>query len=73
MSDSGMEFKSSPGFTVGVELELQILNSRDYNLGAMPPTCWRCSQDAASGRVKPRSRKAWSRSTARSTAIMMRC
>ena len=32
MSDSGMEFKSSPGFTVGVELELQILNSRDYNL-----------------------------------------
>ena len=32
MSDSEMEFKSSPGFTVGVELELQILNSRDYNL-----------------------------------------
>jgi len=32
MSDSEMAFKSSPGFTVGVELELQILNSRDYNL-----------------------------------------
>ena len=32
MSGSEMEFKSSPGFTVGVELELQILNSRDYNL-----------------------------------------
>ena len=32
MNDSEMEFKSSPGFTVGVELELQILNSRDYNL-----------------------------------------
>jgi carboxylate-amine ligase len=27
-----MEFKSSPGLSVGVELELQILNSRDYDL-----------------------------------------
>jgi carboxylate-amine ligase len=26
------EFKPSAGFTMGVELELQILNSRDYNL-----------------------------------------
>jgi carboxylate-amine ligase len=32
MSDGEMEFKSSTGFTVGIELELQILNSRDYNL-----------------------------------------
>ena len=27
-----MDFTSSPGLTVGVELELQILNSRDYDL-----------------------------------------
>ncbi|OGA38357.1 MAG: glutamate--cysteine ligase [Betaproteobacteria bacterium RIFCSPLOWO2_12_FULL_62_13] len=27
-----LEFKSSSGFSMGVELELQILNSRDYNL-----------------------------------------
>jgi carboxylate-amine ligase len=32
MSDSEMAFKSSPECTVGVELELQILNSRDFNL-----------------------------------------
>ena len=32
MSPAEMEFKSSAGFTMGVELELQILNSRDYNL-----------------------------------------
>ena len=32
MSVAGMEFKSSPGISIGVELELQILNSRDYNL-----------------------------------------
>ncbi|HSN39607.1 MAG TPA: YbdK family carboxylate-amine ligase [Burkholderiales bacterium] len=32
MSGNDMEFRSSPGFTIGVELELQILNSRDYNL-----------------------------------------
>ena len=28
-----MDFRSSPSQSVGVELELQILNSRDYNLG----------------------------------------
>ena len=27
-----LDFKRSRGFSVGVELELQILNSRDYNL-----------------------------------------
>ena len=32
MSVADMEFKSSPGLSIGVELELQILNSRDYNL-----------------------------------------
>lgn len=32
MNGNDMEFRSSPGFTIGVELELQILNSRDYNL-----------------------------------------
>ena len=32
MSVAEMEFKSSPGISIGVELELQILNSRDYNL-----------------------------------------
>src|SRR4051812_29464903 len=32
LSDSEMEFKPSPGLSIGVELELQILNSRDYNL-----------------------------------------
>ena len=32
MSDNEMVFKPSPGFTIGVELELQILNPRDYNL-----------------------------------------
>ena len=29
---SEMDFKSSPAISMGVELELQILNSRDYNL-----------------------------------------
>jgi glutamate---cysteine ligase / carboxylate-amine ligase len=29
---SELEFKASPDLTMGVELELQILNSRDYNL-----------------------------------------
>ncbi len=29
---SEMDFKPSPGISLGVELELQILNSRDYNL-----------------------------------------
>jgi len=29
---SEMDFKPSPGISMGVELELQILNSRDYNL-----------------------------------------
>lgn len=32
MSDAGMEFKQSEACSVGVELELQILNSRDYDL-----------------------------------------
>ena len=32
MSGEEMIFKPSPGLSVGVELELQILNSRDYNL-----------------------------------------
>jgi carboxylate-amine ligase len=32
MSAAGYEFKPSASFTMGVELELQILNSRDYNL-----------------------------------------
>lgn len=32
MTASEMEFKPSPPFTMGVELELQILNPRDYNL-----------------------------------------
>jgi carboxylate-amine ligase len=32
MSPAATDFKPSPGFTMGVELELQILNSRDYNL-----------------------------------------
>lgn len=32
MTASEMEFAPSPAFTVGVELELQILNPRDYNL-----------------------------------------
>jgi carboxylate-amine ligase len=32
MSDPDLDFKSSRGFSMGVELELQILNSRDYNL-----------------------------------------
>ncbi len=32
MSESQMEFKSSPECGIGVELELQILNSRDFNL-----------------------------------------
>ena len=27
-----LEFKASPELSLGVELELQILNSRDYNL-----------------------------------------
>jgi carboxylate-amine ligase len=33
MSSAQTEFKQSASFTMGVELELQILNSRDYNLG----------------------------------------
>jgi len=32
MSEAGMEFKPSEGCSVGVEIELQILNSRDYDL-----------------------------------------
>jgi len=32
MSSAETEFKPSAGYTMGVELELQILNSRDYNL-----------------------------------------
>lgn len=32
MEPINMEFKSSPGLSVGVELELQILNSRDFDL-----------------------------------------
>ncbi len=32
MSAPDMEFKPSAGVSIGVELELQILNSRDYNL-----------------------------------------
>ena len=32
MSAPDLNFKSSSGFSIGVELELQILNSRDYNL-----------------------------------------
>ena len=32
MSSTETEFKRSASFTMGVELELQILNSRDYNL-----------------------------------------
>lgn len=32
MTASEMEFKPSSPFTIGVELELQILNPRDYNL-----------------------------------------
>ena len=32
MMEQMLEFKSSSGFSMGVELELQILNSRDYNL-----------------------------------------
>ena len=32
MSEAALEFKPSAGFSVGVELELQILNSRDYDL-----------------------------------------
>jgi glutamate---cysteine ligase / carboxylate-amine ligase len=32
MTEETLEFASSPEFTVGIELELQILNSRDYNL-----------------------------------------
>jgi carboxylate-amine ligase len=32
MTDPGLDFQPSRSFSVGVELELQILNSRDYNL-----------------------------------------
>jgi carboxylate-amine ligase len=32
MTEDILQFKPSRGFSVGVELELQILNSRDYNL-----------------------------------------
>ncbi len=32
MSEQAMEFRPSAGCSMGVELELQILNSRDYNL-----------------------------------------
>jgi carboxylate-amine ligase len=32
VSSAETEFKPSAGYTMGVELELQILNSRDYNL-----------------------------------------
>lgn len=32
MGDATLEFKPSTGFSMGVELELQILNSRDFNL-----------------------------------------
>ena len=32
MTEEKMDFKPSRGFSVGVELELQILNPRDYNL-----------------------------------------
>lgn len=32
MTDRELDFKPSDGFSMGVELELQILNSRDYNL-----------------------------------------
>ena len=32
MSDPELDFKPSPGLSVGVELELQILNSRDFDL-----------------------------------------
>jgi carboxylate-amine ligase len=32
MTDETLDFKPSSGFSMGVELELQILNSRDYNL-----------------------------------------
>jgi gamma-glutamyl:cysteine ligase YbdK (ATP-grasp superfamily) len=60
VSDS-LEFKPSPAFTVGTELELQILNSRDFDL----------ARDAADliglidkadhpGRSSRRSPRAWS-------------
>ena len=32
MNEAALEFRPSAGFSVGVELELQILNSRDYDL-----------------------------------------
>ena len=32
MADNEMNFKPSPELSMGVELELQILNPRDYNL-----------------------------------------
>ena len=32
MTDESLEFTPSSGYSMGVELELQILNSRDYNL-----------------------------------------
>ncbi|MBI4194313.1 MAG: glutamate--cysteine ligase [Betaproteobacteria bacterium] len=32
MTEETLEFRTSAGFSMGVELELQILNSRDYNL-----------------------------------------
>ena len=32
MTDTDLDFRPSPAFSLGVELELQILNCRDYNL-----------------------------------------
>ena len=54
MSPSDMEFKPSAGVSIGVELELQILNSRDYNLARDAADLIRLLEKASlPGAVKP--------------------
>lgn len=51
---SVLEFKSSTPFTLGVELELQIVNRRDYDLSASAPDLLRLlSKQPHAGEIKP--------------------
>ncbi|MCW5621572.1 MAG: glutamate--cysteine ligase [Burkholderiales bacterium] len=51
---SVLEFKSSTPFTLGVELELQIVNRRDYDLSASAPDLLRLlSKQTHAGEIKP--------------------
>src|SRR5438477_11881804 len=49
-----LPFKTSDSYTLGVELELQVLNSRDYNLtGATSDLLALLNKSAHPGDIKP--------------------